>query len=293
MNLTLCQSAADIFIPDAVPMPEALARTTHLAIAAHQDDTEIMALHGILACFGRQDRWFTSVITTNGGGSPRTGLYAECTDENMQAIRQVEQRKAATIGEYAVQVQLNYPSGVVKDPTCRELTDDLEQILLVARPKVVYLHNPADKHDTHVAAMLRALAALRRLPPEARPEAVYGGEVWRGLDWLCDHEKQVLATGDHPNLAAALLGVFDSQICGGKRYDLAAAGRRMANATFFAAHGVDESDALSYALDLTPLIRDPKLDVAEYTLGAIDRFRADVAARLAKLSGKPPKNPKF
>ena len=39
--------AADLFVPDGLEMPAALSRTTHLAIAAHQDDLEIMAYHGI------------------------------------------------------------------------------------------------------------------------------------------------------------------------------------------------------------------------------------------------------
>ena len=43
---------ADVFVPDGLPPAAALARTTHLAIAAHQDDIEIMAYHGIAECFG-------------------------------------------------------------------------------------------------------------------------------------------------------------------------------------------------------------------------------------------------
>ena len=36
---------ADIFIPDATPLPSALSRTTHLGIGAHQDDLEFFAVH--------------------------------------------------------------------------------------------------------------------------------------------------------------------------------------------------------------------------------------------------------
>ena len=43
------------------------------------------------------------------------------------------------------------------------------------------------------------------------------------------------------NLAAAMNGVFDSQIAGGKRYDLATIGRRAANATFFESHATDQA----------------------------------------------------
>ena len=65
--------------------------------------------------------------------------------------------------------------------------------------------------------------------------------MWRDLDWLMDADKVVFDVSAHENLQAALLGVFDSQICGGKRYDLATMGRRRANATYFASHGVDVS----------------------------------------------------
>ena len=41
---------AEIFIPDNLPIVDALARTTHLCISAHQDDIEIMAAGPILEC---------------------------------------------------------------------------------------------------------------------------------------------------------------------------------------------------------------------------------------------------
>lgn len=43
--------AAQIYIPDETPVEEALPRTTHLAIGAHHDDLEIMAIDGILKCY--------------------------------------------------------------------------------------------------------------------------------------------------------------------------------------------------------------------------------------------------
>src|SRR5436305_4768012 len=107
------KSDADIFVPDGVDAAEALARTTHLCIAAHQDDIEIMAYHGIAECFGRGDRWFTGVVVTNGAGSPRSGSYGDYTDDRMQQVRVLEQRKAAYVGEYACQIQLAFPSSYV------------------------------------------------------------------------------------------------------------------------------------------------------------------------------------
>ena len=239
-----------------------------------------MAYHGVAECFGRKDKWFTGVVVTNGAGSPRTGIYGDYTDEEMQQVRVLEQRKAAYVGEYACQIQLAFTSSEVKDPKEGVVCEDLAKILLAAKPEYVYLHNPADKHDTHVASMMRAIGAMRAVRDQVKPKKVYGCEVWRDLDWLLDEDKQVLPVSARSNIAAALVGVFDSQVSGGKRYDLATAGRRLAHATYHAAHGVDQESALNFAMDLTPLIADPSLAVTDYVLSLVDRFRADVERRV-------------
>jgi LmbE family N-acetylglucosaminyl deacetylase len=277
------QPNADFFVPDGAPPSDALARTTHLCIAAHQDDIEIMAYHGIAECFGSPDRWFTGVIVTNGAGSPRTGIYGDYTDEAMQKVRVLEQRKAAYVGEYACQIQLGFTSAQVKNPKETAVVEDLTRILRATRPRIVYLHNPADKHDTHIGVTLRAIAALRSVSSEARPEKVYGCEVWRDLDWLPDEVKQVLPVSARPNLAASLVGVFDSQVSGGKRYDLATAGRRLAHATYYASHGTDQESALNFAMDLTPLLDNRDLPVVDYALAQVDRFRVDVEKRVRSM----------
>ena len=284
--MKLHNHTADVFITDGQPPDAALARITHLGIGAHQDDLEFMAFHGIEACFHSDADWFGGVTCTNGSGSARIGAYAKFSDDEMMAVRRDEQRQAAILGRYAAMLQLDYPSGVAKDANDPRLRDDLAAILAAARPRVVYTHNPADKHDTHIAVVVPVIQAIRTLPRELRPEAVHGCEVWRNLDWLPDAEKIVHDVSGHDNLAAALNGVFDSQIAGGKRYDLAVLGRRRANATFFASHGVDHSDALAFAMDLTPLAHDDTLDVVEYVTGFIDRFRADVTAKLRQRLGQ-------
>ena len=274
---------ADIFVPDGTAPEAAIARTSHLCISAHQDDIEIMAYHGVAECFGLNDKWFTGVVVTNGAGSPRSGIYGDYTDAEMQKVRILEQRKAAYVGEYACQIQLAFTSSEVKNPNETIVVDDLTKILLAAKPEYVYLHNPADKHDTHVAVTIRCLAALRAVRAQVPVKKVYGCEVWRDLDWLQDDDKQVLPVSARSNIAAALVGVFDSQVTGGKRYDLATAGRRLAHATYYASHGTDRESALSFAMDLTPLVEDPSIPVADYVLVLVDRFRADVEKRVKSL----------
>ncbi len=272
---------SDLFIPDEVVRPEAYARCSHLAIGAHQDDLEFMAFHGINSCYGDDGLWFGGVTCTDGGGSARAGKYADFSDDQMKAVRIDEQRKAAEIGEYSFVNQLGLASSTIKDPEQRgTLVDQLETILLQTQPEVLYTHNPADKHSSHIAVCLAVLEAIRRVPPFSRPKKVYGCEVWRDLDWLSDHDKVALDVGGNTELAEKLNACFDSQIAGGKNYAEAVMGRRTANATFFDSHSVDVINQLWFAMDLTPLAEDDTLEITEFIKAKITRFEDSVINEL-------------
>jgi len=281
--MKLQQEHAQLYIPDGMAQLAALTRATDLCIAAHQDDIEIMAYAPIVQCYGHPEKWFAGVVVTDGGGAPRSGIYADYTDDDMKVVRAEEQKMAASIGRYAAQFLLHYPSGQVKQPDNPALINELKDIILACAPETLYTHNLADKHDTHVAVTLNVIRALRLIPPELRPKKVVSMEVWRGLDWLRDEDKLPFDTGAHPNLAAALLGVYDSQIAGGKRYDLATIGRRLANATFFASHDVDETDSIAFGLDITGLV-EKDIDPAAFINGYIQSFKDEVNERIGKLS---------
>ncbi len=284
MSFALSHPHADSFVPDGSQLESALARTTHLAIGAHPDVLELMAAHGVMECFHQPGRWFTGVVVTDGAGSAREHDYARYSDAELIAVRRHEQRKAAYVGEYSAVLQLAHPSAAVKQ-AAPAVQQDLEQIVAACRPERLYTHNLADKHDTHVAVALRVVAACLALPESQRPARLIGCEVWRDLDWLCDTDKLVMPVDGHENLHAALMGVFDSQIAGGKRYDLASAGRRRANATYFESHGADRHTSLIWGMDLTPLLHgaDPARLVTDY----IARFEREVSERLARLPPKP------
>jgi len=277
------QPNAQIFIPDGQPESDALARTTHLAIGAHQDDLEIMAAEGILACFQQTDQWFTGVVVTDGRGAPRSGPYAHYTDDEMWAVRIAEQKKAAVIGEFAAQILLDFPSRAVKSGDDDRPVADITQILQATLPDIVYTHNLADKHDTHIGVVLKVIAAIRSLPAAERPAKLYGCEVWRDLDWMVDSDKISFDCSAHENLQMALVGVFDSQVTGGKRYDLATMGRRRANATYHTSHKTDMTTGLNFGMDLTPLIENLSLDPLVYVEGFINRFTDDIRARFARM----------
>ncbi len=279
--------SSDVFVPDGASLDEAFNRTSHLAIGAHSDDLEIMAYHGIVNCYGfgqqANKNWFTGITATDGRGSSRAGLYSQCSDEQMAEIRKEEQKQAAVVGRYSAVLQLGYSSDEIMDKEgSLRLKEDLLSILKQTKPRTVYTHNPADKHDTHIAVLYAAICAMRELPIDDRPEKILGCEVWRDLDWMPDEDKVTLDVSERENLANSLVGVFDSQITGGKRYDRAAVGRRYANATFFYAEGKDKAEQLTFAMDLTPVVHDQTIDFVEYVMEYINKFRDDVQDNLSQ-----------
>jgi LmbE family N-acetylglucosaminyl deacetylase len=280
-RVILSRSGSTVFVPDALSPAEGLARTTHLGVAAHADDLEIMAIHGILACFEQAERWFAGVIATDGVGSPQRG--APIAPEELRAVRRREQERAAVLGHYGAVVFLDHSSGGVKDATERGVVDDLVAVLRATRPGIVYTHALSDAHDTHVAVTLRLLEACRALAPDERPEKVLGCEVWRSLDWLTVGDKVELAVDERPELQAALLDVFESQLRE-KRYDRAALGRRAANAAFAESHRTDRHEAVVYAMDLTPLVGEVAQPV-DLMQSFMRRLEADVVGRIHRLSG--------
>ncbi|MDR2546479.1 MAG: PIG-L family deacetylase [Lachnospiraceae bacterium] len=290
--MKLSNEKACIFIPDAIDTMTAIKRTTHLCIAAHQDDVEIMAYNAIAECYADETKWFTAVVVTDGAGSPRNGEYAAMTDEEMQLVRRQEQNDAAAIGKYAAMLQLHYGSHIAKSSNDGKqeakksflgniLTTELAAIIRAAAPQILFTHNPADKHDTHVGVLMRVLEALRLLTPAERPQKIYAMEVWRGLDWLSDQAKLVFDTSPYPDIAEALLSIFASQCAGGKRYDLAVLGRRLANATFHTYNQVDAVSSSAYGLDITALIEDE--DITHFIARHIDDLQSDIQNRIQRV----------
>ena len=269
-----------LHIPSSCPAEEILLRTTHLGIGAHQDDLEFMAYHGIATCYDSDRNWFTGVTCTSGGGSSRSGPFANHSDEEMQKIRHKEQIKAANIGKYAAQYQLGHSSAAIKGTGYSALVKELATIIQETQPTVLYTHNPTDKHPSHLAVFAATLQALRTLPSALHPFTFLGCEVWRDLDWLPDQHKVRLDVSPYPELASELNQCFQSQIAGGKNYHHAIIGRRTAHATFSDPHAGDEVSQLTFALDLLPLLKKPSLSPAQYCSDLITEFHEEVESGL-------------
>ncbi len=251
-------------------------KVKYLCVCAHQDDNEIMAMDGVLKGFYSRKYSFALVVTTDGGGSARTGEFKDYTDEMMKKVRITEQEEAAEIGRYNSLYMLNYTSKEVKDREDDRMTNEYVQIIKKLKPEVIYTHSLLDKHPTHIGVVLKVIKAVRSLPKEEQPKLFYGCEVWRGLDWINDDRKIGFDLSRNEKLQKKILNVFKSQIAGGKSYTKASIGRRYANATYFQSHIVDSYKMVSYAIDLKPLLKNPQLSVKDYALSFVEDLKEEV-----------------
>src|SRR5450756_3253141 len=71
---------AEFFVPDGASPEEALSRATILAIGAHPDDIEILAIPGIIDAIRTGGNQLLGVVATNGGGALRTGCLLYTSD---------------------------------------------------------------------------------------------------------------------------------------------------------------------------------------------------------------------
>ncbi len=260
---------------------ELLCKTTRLGIGGHPDDNEIMAHSGIAACYQQSTERFTSVVITDGAGGTRGGAYAHLSDSELTHLRELELKKAATLGDFLALINLNYTSDDVRTKKQEKVRSDLVQILQATRPQVVYIHNLFDDHDTHQAAAIRAIEAMRLLPATSMPGRVYGCEVTGSLDWY--REKVRLDDTAHPELARKLLNIFDSQSENGRSYPYATICRRESNA-IFDRDNKKGPRAITYAMDLTMLIHHPEVQLDEFarqTGRAFGELKGDAIKKLS------------
>ncbi|MGH7443094.1 MAG: PIG-L deacetylase family protein [bacterium] len=263
-------------------MDRATRRVRCLGVAAHPDDLECMALEPILRGARAPHAGFAGLVLTSGAGCARVGIYTDLPDRKMAQVRRSEQRQAASLGRYALQIQLGYPSKTVLSPRAQWPVDDLEAWLRLLKPREVFTHDLADRHPTHVAVALRLVQALRRLPRGLRPKRLVGCEVWRSLDWMDGAGKVRMAVRDPQGLGNKLLSAFSSQLAD-RPYDLACEGRRRANAVF-STGAARRPTALSLGMDLTPLILDDHLSPLDLFRRYAGSFQTGVEDRLAQVS---------
>lgn len=288
--MTLDKRDAEMFIPDGATEDEAVKRSEIMAVGAHPDDIEVMSMPGILKALAAGGNRFFGVVATNGVGTYRSFDEINLSYQEMRDVRIAEQKKAASVGRYSGLALLNYESAEVKDACFTNIDRDLKHLFSAVRPSEIYLHNPFDRHDTHVAVCIRSIYALREVKAETgwKPERLYAGECLRGLDWLVHCDRLVLPVDDKDCMSDKILGVYKSQMIGLRRYDQAVKGRRITNATYQEAQAIGSEYELAFAVDLLPLVEDSTLSVADFVRHTIDRFRADILSRLDRFTPTSP-----
>lgn len=272
--------------PDGLNQRSAYQRTTHLAIGAHPDDLEFMALHGIAHCYQKKDAWFSGIVCTDGRGSIRPQGQAGLSVAEWIALREAEQIDASEQGAYSFVQLLRYESRSLNQNDAFEaLVKLLEDRIEQCQPRILYTHSPFDRHPTHRRVFQATLQAARSYSNSSRInriEQAYGCELWGSLDWLPQSQKICLDHSGTQTLAQALYHCYPSQIQGGKNYPQALQGRQQANATFHRHDRPDSSQALSYAVDLRELIDDPQLLLADYLQKKLRTYKHSLLNSLIK-----------
>ncbi len=224
-----------------------------LAIAAHQDDIEIMAMDGILKSYGSKKYDFYACIVADFAICDKVGKYAELSDKEMVDVRNAEQIRASEIGEYAGLSMLKHTSKDLEEANNPIIIKELAAKIKEIHPDIIYTHNIFDKRKSHQNVCQCVIAAIKSLPEEDRPKLLYGCEAIRSLDWLSDKYKVVFDLSDNKELQSRLIGVYDSRVEGLRNYTKAVMGRKMANA-LFNNESNDEDKLVWYGINLTPII---------------------------------------
>lgn len=264
-----------------IPKSANKVKVSSLCIVAHPDDAEILAASAIDRAFEGAEGSFACVIVTDGGGSARAGEYADFSDEDMKKIRIEEQKKAAETGQFESLFLLGFSSAELKADPFGAASEKVKEIILQKAPQKLYVHSPFDSHATHVAVCKCVMHALLQIDRKKRPEKVLGGEVWRSLDWLPAGHMVVEVCSAEGSVADRALLCHKSQIDGGKRYDLAAAGRRRANATFGESRAIDEAEGLCRFVDMTS-VSNGEISLDAFVRQILTQFSEDVMANFEK-----------
>jgi LmbE family N-acetylglucosaminyl deacetylase len=270
--------ASRFFSPQNLTLDQALSQARVVGIGAHQDDLEFMCLHAL------QQPAFFGIVVTDGVGSARGSEFAGLSNEAFGELRAQEQEAAAKTGQYLGVLQLGYSSQKIKSGFHGPLLTELRDVLVHTKTNSIYTHNLTDRHLSHVAVASHVIAVLRKLPRKNQPSKLFGCEVWGGLDWLPGKILQDVTAGE--NLGRQLMTIFQTQIRGSKNYPEAVIGRKKANATFADSHSKDRAQLMEYAMDMTKLLKNPKLNTRKFCAEQIQAFEKQVLKSLSKFQAK-------
>jgi LmbE family N-acetylglucosaminyl deacetylase len=242
-----------------------LRRVRHFVVVAHQDDDIMVAPYPIWRGYLTRDRSVFVAVMSDGAGAPQGDSDEEkLLPAEMRRIRRREQLQVGKRGRYAGLLLGNWPSKVLCDPAEDQPTVELAALLNACLPRYVWTHScwEEKKHVTHTRIFERTVDAILRLPPEHRPQKLYGGEVWNPLGWVSSEYKKRFDVTQGITLFRELLKIYESQVA--RNYLLGMIGRWFANATYEDPHSVQIARAVAHAADMSALIQDPPMPIEHY-----------------------------
>lgn len=253
-----------------IPKTAKGAQITHICVAAHKDDGEMLALHGIKNCY--EDGGFGLIVLTDGGNCPKAGKYSDLSYEDMVEIRTEEQKRAATFGKYEKVYFFDLPSQTLeerKDEIAKEITNIID-----SNPNIeyVYSHSIFDRHKTHINACKLTIEGVRQSKNKKNIKNFFGVELWRDLDWIEEKDLSFLDVSGSCAFAMQLLSYFESQNQS-KMYNRGFCGRLASNATFSNSHSNSECTEVMRAVDMTKLLMGNKNDEIAFIKEKIRDFQ--------------------
>lgn len=241
------------------------AREPLLIVAPHPDD-EVIGAGGLLALELADGRKAGVVVVTDGAGAPQAGSPLPATE--LADLRRRECRAGlAELGACPVTF-LDLPSSSLREATGRaRAAAGIAAVVRGLCPGDVAVTAPFEEHLTHRLVTRATVEAIRLLPapPALR---LWGYPVWGGL-W---GEEGVVCVSIDTVVEAKrrAIAAHASQV-GARAYDEGTLAGNRHDAIFQDAHELGGEGHLERYLDMSALVQEPDLDLAEFARRRAER----------------------
>ena len=245
-----------VILPESINYADFAGRENIVVISPHPDDDAIAAGGAIRLHADHNEPVFTIYLTT-GANTPAAGRRSTAT---ITSQRQEESVMAMKILGTSAGFFLHYESGEIIKTTIEDVAQDIFAILMVVKPKRIYLPSPFESHLTHLAATSRTLEALRRVP-DLTPE-MRGYSVWSEI-FATPDELETIDISEVIDAKKRAMRTHESEIKF-KPYDTATIGKNHFDAIFNDPHADSKTQYSETFLKMDGLALRPELELDVY-----------------------------
>lgn len=261
-------TAAEIFIPvdPRTRLEDYRGRGDNLLVIAPHPDDDVLGAGGTMSRASAQGKAVFSVYMTDGGGSPRKNT--DLADTGMAALREKEALAALRAVGARGGFFLRRRSRELEGERGIEAAQELKEILLSLAPLEVLAPAPYERHRTHQLCTRLTLEALRA---SGLKPSCFGYSLW-GCFW---GGKKRVVRDITPVIRKKVEAVMahSSQIAY-KNYQQGILGRNNFEAVYWESHEMQKSDFVEVFLDMTELLENPQLTLADFIRRDMEEFLA-------------------